>query len=58
MQVIELIRKDNKISREAMSRLLKVSESSIYRDIEKLKKIGVLERKGSTKGGYWQINKQ
>ncbi|MGB4654290.1 MAG: HTH domain-containing protein [Bacteroidales bacterium] len=58
MQVIELIRKDNKISREAMSRLLKVSESSIYRYIEKLKKIGVLERKVSTKGGYWQINKQ
>ncbi|HHU97914.1 MAG TPA: HTH domain-containing protein [Petrimonas sp.] len=55
LQVLELIKKNNKISRERISKLLKVSESFIYRDIEKLKNIGKLERKGSTKSGYWEI---
>lgn len=55
-KILQLIREDNSLSREAISKQLEVSDSSVYRDIEKLKKIGVLERIGGNKGGYWKIN--
>ncbi|MPN30976.1 hypothetical protein SDC9_178447 [bioreactor metagenome] len=54
-KILQLIREDNSLSREAISKQLKVSDSSVYRDIEKLKKIGKLERVGGNKGGYWKI---
>ncbi|MDR0429721.1 MAG: HTH domain-containing protein [Tannerellaceae bacterium] len=49
------MREDNNLSRDAISKRLGVSDSSVYRDIEKLKKLGKLERIGSDKGGYWKI---
>lgn len=55
MKILQLIREDNSLSREAISKQLEVSDSSVYRDIEKLKKIGKLERIGGNKGGYWRI---
>lgn len=54
-KILQLIRADNSLSREAISKHLEVSDSSVYRDIEKLKKIGKLERIGGNKGGYWKI---
>ncbi|WP_281167175.1 RNA-binding domain-containing protein [Proteiniphilum acetatigenes] len=55
VKILQLIREDNSLSREAISKQLEVSDSSVYRDIEKLKKIGKLERIGGNKGGYWKI---
>jgi ATP-dependent DNA helicase RecG len=55
MAILKLINEDNNLSRDAISKHLKVSESSVYRDIEKLKKLGKLERIGGDKGGYWEI---
>lgn len=43
-KILQLIREDNSLSRESISKQLEVSDSSVYRDIEKLKKIGKLER--------------
>ncbi|MDD3333533.1 MAG: ATP-binding protein [Proteiniphilum sp.] len=54
-KILQIIREDNSLSREAISKQLEVSDSSVYRDIEKLKKIGRLERIGGNKGGYWKI---
>jgi ATP-dependent DNA helicase RecG len=54
-KILELIKKDNSISRDALSKLLEVGDSSVYRDIEKFKKNGILKRIGGDKGGYWQI---
>lgn len=54
-KILQIIREDNSLSREAISKQLEVSDSSVYRDIEKLKKIGKLERIGGNKGGYWKI---
>lgn len=54
-KILQLIGEDNSLSREAISKKIKVSESSVYRDIEKLKRIGKLERIGGNKGGYWKI---
>ena len=53
--ILKLIKEDNSLSRDVISKCLSVSDSSIYRDIEKLKKIGILERIGGNKGGYWKI---
>ena len=55
MNILKLIKDDNNLSREAMSKRLGVSDSSVYRDIEKLKKLGKLERIGGDRGGYWKI---
>ncbi|MDR0748208.1 MAG: putative DNA binding domain-containing protein [Tannerellaceae bacterium] len=53
--ILKLIKEDNSLSRDAISKRLSISESSVYRDIEKLKKTGKLERIGGDKGGYWKI---
>jgi ATP-dependent DNA helicase RecG len=53
--ILELIRVAGSLSMEAISKQLKISVSSVYRDIEKLKKDGKLERVGGDKNGYWKI---
>jgi ATP-dependent DNA helicase RecG len=55
VKILQLIREDNSLTRETISKNLKVSNSSVYRDIENLKKIGKLERIGGNKGGYWKL---
>ncbi|MDI9604250.1 MAG: DeoR family transcriptional regulator [Bacteroidota bacterium] len=40
-----------------ISNLLQISDRTIERDIQKLKDIGILERVGGDRGGYWKINK-
>ena len=57
IKILELIKKDHTISREVLSTLLNVGDSSIYRDMEKLKKWEILERVGADKGGYWKIKR-
>jgi predicted HTH transcriptional regulator len=38
-----------------MANLLGVDERTIYRNMEKLKAAGVIERVGSDKSGYWVV---
>ncbi len=40
-----------------MMEKLKLARTSITNNINSLKKIGILERVGSNKTGYWKINK-
>jgi ATP-dependent DNA helicase RecG len=54
-KIIDLIQNDNGVSRLTIANLLSISESSVYREIEKLKKKGLLERIGGDKGGYWKV---
>jgi ATP-dependent DNA helicase RecG len=56
LKIITLINEDNAISREAISKRLGVGDSSVYRDIKKLKKIGKLKRVGADRGGHWKVN--
>ena len=57
-RIIELIRKNPKISRKDMSRQLgNISEDGVKYHLSKLKEIGILKRIGSTRYGYWEINK-
>ena len=56
---IDLIIKELKInphvSYEELSRLIKKSRKTVYRDIEKMKKQGLIERVGADKKGWWKI---
>ncbi|MDR1336021.1 MAG: HTH domain-containing protein [Tannerella sp.] len=43
------------ITVKEMAKMLSVTERTIYRQIEKLKTDGKIERVGSDKSGYWKI---
>ncbi|MDR2145861.1 MAG: Fic family protein [Tannerella sp.] len=54
-KIVLLIVKDNSISQSEIAKKMKINESTVYRNIEKLKELGVLERKGADKTGIWII---
>ena len=54
--ILKYIEQNNKISAKELSKLLQVSDRTIEREIQKLKKMEILERVGGDKGGYWKIN--
>lgn len=56
IDIIEVISKDNYITQEEIASELNKTRNSIYRNIKALKEIGILERLGSKKNGYWKIN--
>ena len=56
-KIVEIIAKDNSISQSEIAKKMKINESTVYRNIEKLKQMGILERKGSDKAGIWIIKK-
>ena len=53
--IIKLMRENNQITQIELSKELKVNESTIKRNISKLKNKGMLRRIGSDKNGYWEI---
>lgn len=55
MKIINLIKQNNQISAKQLARKLSISDRTIERDIEKLKKQGTIKRIGSEKGGYWEV---
>ena len=54
-QIVQLLRKNNKFTTKQLSDFCYVSQITIKRDIEKLKKQKKLKRIGSEKGGHWEI---
>ena len=57
-KIFEIIAKDNSISQSEIAKKIKINESTVYRNIEKLKHLNVLERKGSDKTGIWIIKRR
>ena len=55
-QIIAYILEDNRIPLNDIAEKLNVSKRTILRDIKKMKRGKVLERVGSEKNGYWEIN--
>ncbi len=53
--VLELIRKNNQITRKELSGELKISESAIQKHINQLKLKKILVRVGADFGGYWEV---
>ncbi|MDR1973199.1 MAG: Fic family protein [Bacteroidales bacterium] len=56
-KIVSLIKKNAAISQAEIAKKLKVNETTIYRNIEKLKQLKILTRQGSDKKGHWQIKK-
>ena len=54
-KIIELIKNNMNISIPEMAETIGISERSIERNIESLKKKGLLKRIGPAKGGHWQV---
>jgi ATP-dependent DNA helicase RecG len=52
---MELIRQNAKITRKDMAAALAVSINVVKEYLEKLKRKGILERKGDNRTGYWEI---
>jgi len=51
------MKKNNKIIIPEIARELNVTEKTIKRDIEKIRKLGKVKRIGPDKGGYWKVLK-
>jgi ATP-dependent DNA helicase RecG len=49
------MKKDSQVTIAELAKHLSVTEKTIKRDIEKLRKAGKLERVGPDKGGYWEV---
>jgi len=54
--ILTLIAKNDKITIPALTRIIKVSDSTIVREIRTLTTLGYLSREGSRKGGRWKLS--
>jgi ATP-dependent DNA helicase RecG len=54
-KILELIRKNNKITIKKLSGILEITERAVEMQISKLKKDNRLKRIGSAKGGHWEV---
>ncbi|MDR0745027.1 MAG: putative DNA binding domain-containing protein [Mediterranea sp.] len=55
-EILKHIEQNNVISAKEISTLLQIADRTVEREIQKLKKTGILERIGGNRGGYWKIN--
>jgi len=55
-QIVHLLIENPKISKQELSQRLTINESAIQKQIDTLKRLKVIERKGGTRG-YWQVLK-
>jgi len=53
---LKYIEQNNTISAKEISIMLQIADRTVERDIQKLRKLRILERIGGDKGGYWKIN--
>jgi len=54
-KIINLIKKNQDLTIPELAEIIGVTERSIERNIEQLKKDELVKRIGAAKGGYWQI---
>ena len=56
-RVLSLIKNNPRVSISAMSRLLKISRSTVQKHVEALKSTAGLVHQGPRKGGHWTWSK-
>jgi len=54
-RLLELIKKNNQITREELSQRLGIGINGVKQQILKLKKEGILERVGDNRTGFWKV---
>jgi predicted HTH transcriptional regulator len=55
--IVNIIKQKSNVTVSEMANLLSVEERTIYRNMEKLKTAGIIERIGSDKSGYWAVRR-
>ncbi len=55
-QIIDILKDNPEITIKEIADKLEKNETTVVRNIGKLKKQGIIERVGSDKTGYWKIN--
>jgi Fic family protein len=55
VEIIKLMQSNKRITIAELAKTIKISKISIYKNINKLKNLGIVERIGSDKTGYWRI---
>lgn len=53
--ILLIMKKNNQVTIAELAKQFGVTEKTIKRDIEKLKKDDRLKRVGPDKGGYWEV---
>ena len=53
--ILTMVKKDKTVSMQCMANFFDVNIKTIKRDLERLKTMGLLERIGAKKGGYWVV---
>ena len=56
--ILQLIRDDNKISAADIAKTISVARRTVERHIKDLREEGVLIRRGSARGGIWEVVKK
>lgn len=56
IKILEEVHKDNRVTKKELQLKVGVSSSTIDNNINTLKELGLIEREGSDRGGYWKIN--
>ncbi len=54
-KIIRLVAKNREITAPEMAKEIGITIRSVERNLEKLKKLGLLKRIGPDNGGYWQL---
>ena len=55
MQLLDCIKNDPFISAKRIADQITISSRKVQENLKKLKDLGLIERIGSDKGGYWKI---
>jgi len=53
--ILNILQENPNITTRELAKMLMVSVITIKRDLDKLRKKGVLKRKGSSRGGFWLV---
>lgn len=54
-EIVKEMSKNNKVTFKELSKILKISEISVHRNVSILRKMGIVKRIGPAKGGYWEV---
>ncbi|MDR1172348.1 MAG: Fic family protein [Bacteroidales bacterium] len=54
-EIIKLIQSNKRITIAEMSKIIRITEYAVLNNLNKLKSLGIVERVGSDKTGYWRI---
>ncbi len=54
-KIIKLLNQNNRYTKKDLMKILNKGDSTIKEHLNRLKRDGIIEHKGSTKAGYWKV---